>query len=395
MRIITTLLAACFGLALTACDSKQPITLGDPILMELPGGMATGPRLSKGHDGQLALSWMTTGDGDPTLSFATIENGLLTDPRDVIADARMFVNWADLPSVLHVEGKHWLAHWLRYSADKTYSYDVVVSQSFDDGSTWSDPVTAHDDGTPTEHGFVSMYRAPGGVSLLWLDGRNTPEAPMTLRSGTITAAGDVVDEQVVDASVCDCCPTDIAVSSRGAVAAYRDRTVDEIRDIYISRHRDGKWQPGTRLHADNWNIAGCPVNGPKIVANGDDVAVAWFTAADNAPAVRVSLSTDGGATFGAPVEISAGRLSGYVGLTFVADDSLAVSWVSRNPSGGNTLQLGTVSMAGELGEVVSIADIAQLRVVPQLGFQDGQLFLIWTDQNGDVRELRGLMVPVG
>jgi hypothetical protein len=363
--------------------------------MELPGGMASGPRLSSGPDGQLALSWMTTGDGNPTLSFATIENGLLTDPRDVIADARMFVNWADLPSVLHVEGQHWLAHWLRYSADKTYSYDVVVSQSFDDGLTWTDPVAAHDDGTATEHGFVSMYRAPGGVSLLWLDGRNTPEAPMTLRSGTITAAGDVVDEQVVDASVCDCCPTDIAVSSRGAVAAYRDRTVDEIRDIYISRHRDGKWQPGTRLHADNWNIAGCPVNGPKIVANGDDVAVAWFTAADNAPAVRVSLSTDGGATFGAPVEISTGRLSGYVGLTFIDDRNLAVSWVGRNPSGGNTLQLRSVSMAGQLGEVVSIADIAQLRVVPQLGFQDGQLFVIWTDQNGDVRELRGLKVPVG
>ena len=49
----------------------------------------------------------------------------------------MFVNWADLPSVQHVNQDHWLAHWLRYSADKTYSYDVVVSQSFDGGESWA------------------------------------------------------------------------------------------------------------------------------------------------------------------------------------------------------------------------------------------------------------------
>jgi hypothetical protein len=93
---------------------------------------------------------------------------------------------------MHVKDDHLIAHWLRYSADKTYSYDVVVSQSVNAGETWSEAVTAHSDGTPTEHGFVSMYPDVDGVGLLWLDGRDTANEPaenvldtsMTLRGRT-------------------------------------------------------------------------------------------------------------------------------------------------------------------------------------------------------------------
>ena len=58
--------------------------------------------------------------------------------------------------------------------DTAYSYDVRVAWSRDAGETWSDPITPHDDGTLTEHGFVSMVPERGDqVSLVWLDGRET------------------------------------------------------------------------------------------------------------------------------------------------------------------------------------------------------------------------------
>jgi hypothetical protein len=305
----------------------------------------------------------------------------------------MFVNWADFPSVMQVNGDHWIAQWLHYSADKTYSYDVVVAQSFDGGDSWSEPMTAHTDGTATEHGFVSMYRDPDATTLLWLDGRNTPEKPMTLRSAAITPGGERVREALVDASVCDCCQTDVAVSSQGPIAVYRDRTEDEIRDIYITRYVDGAWETGARLYADDWNIAGCPVNGPSIVADGDLVAVAWFSAANDAPVVRVVISSDGGTTFGAPIALSGGRLAGYVGLAIIDDKTLAGSWVGRN-EGVNTLQLRTITTDGRLGAIQSIADIDQVRVVPQLGFQDGSLYLFWTDIVDDATVLAGRRIPV-
>jgi hypothetical protein len=314
----------------------------------------------------------------------------------------MFVNWADLPSVMHVKDDHLIAHWLRYSADKTYSYDVVVSQSVNAGETWSEAVTAHTDGTPTEHGFVSMYPGVDGVALLWLDGRDTANEPgknildtsMTFRSAVLTTDGRVTRKQLIDDSVCDCCQTDVAISSKGPLAVYRDRTVDEIRDIYIARSVDGQWQPGRRIYADNWTIAGCPVNGPSIVASDDFVAIAWFSAANNRPVVRVVTSDDGGTTFADPVEVASGRLAGYVGLALLDDDSLVTSWVSRNASGNNALNLRRLSKKLQLEPVQEIAEITQLRVFPQIAVRNSKLFVAWTDDMDGYRQLRLVRIPV-
>ncbi len=393
MRTLAKLISAAFLLLLAACDDARQVTLADPSALAVPGGQVTGPRLSKRAGGGLVLSWMTAVGDETAIRYATIDDGELGEAREVIVAPDMFANWADLPSVMQVGGDHWIAQWLRYSADKTYSYDVVVSQSFDDGATWSEALPAHTDGTPTEHGFVSLHRDAEGAALLWLDGRNTPDGPMTLRSAVITPSGERIREQLVDASVCDCCQTDVAVSSHGPVAVYRDRTDSEIRDIYISRYANGSWEPGARLYADNWHITGCPVNGPSIVADGDLVAVAWFSAADNQPVVRVVISSDGGMNFGDPVTVSNGRLAGYVGLALVDERTLAVSWVSRD-QGTNALQVRTVSIDGAVGEVHQVADIEQVRVFPQLGYQDGSLYLFWTDMAEDATVMAGLRIPV-
>src|SRR3546814_2913271 len=96
----------------------------------------------------------------------------------------------------------------------------------------------------------------------------------SLRAATINVASQVADAVEVDATVCDCCGTDVAVTARGPLLAYRDRIVDEIRDIHVARLEDGAWRTLPAVHADNWKIAGCPVNGPAIAAVGNDAIVA-------------------------------------------------------------------------------------------------------------------------
>ena len=347
-----------------------------------------------GPDGRLTLSWMERHDDAASLRFASLSASGFSDPTEVPTERRMFVNWADLPSVMHVGTDHWIAHWLSYSADKTYSYDVVVSQSFDNGQSWTAPMAAHTDGTPTEHGFVSMYRAADGVGLVWLDGRATPDKPMTLRSAVISRDGERIHEQEIDGSVCDCCQTDIAISSLGPLAVYRDRTADEIRDIYVARHDGERWGPGERLYADNWKIPGCPVNGPSIVADGEEVAVAWFSAANDQPMVRLIRSVDGGLIFAEPLVLAQGSLSGYVKLALLPAGHAAVSWVARNDHGSNTLHVAVVDSDNEVLATQPVADITQLRVFPQLGFQDGHLVLAWTDDVDDTRVLHTARYPV-
>jgi hypothetical protein len=395
MRIFTSLIVSLAMLAIAACGKPSAPLLGalEPLDVTTADNVS-GPRLSSGPDGRLTLSWMERRDDTAVLSFATLAEGGFSDPTTVATEGRMFVNWADLPSVLHVAGDHWVAHWLGYSADKTYSYDVVLAQSFDNGESWSAPMKTHTDGTQTEHGFVSMYRATDGVGLIWLDGRATPYKPMTLRTAVVSPEGERIHEQEIDASVCDCCQTDVAVSSLGPIAVYRARTEDEIRDIFVTRHDGERWHPGERLYADNWEIPGCPVNGPSIVADGDEVAVAWFSAADNKPVVRLVRSADGGRTFADPLVIAAGSLSGWVGLAQLTAEHVAVSWVSRDEQGINTLHVAVTGANNEIVAAGTVADITQLRVFPQLGFQDNHLVLAWTDEIDDRRVLRAARYPV-
>ncbi|MCO4812685.1 MAG: hypothetical protein KC572_13875 [Gammaproteobacteria bacterium] len=395
MRYYCALICIILALFFGACSNTDSPFLGAPEAVATPAsGDVAGPRFSQGEGGELVLSWMEIGASGTTLNYATLIAGEFSAVRPVVTEPRMFVNWADLPSVLPLGENRLIAHWLRYSADKTYSYDVVVSQSFDGGTTWDDAITAHTDGTPTEHGFVSMVPAPDGVSLLWLDGRNTPDGSMTLRSAVITPDGQLTKEQEVDESVCDCCQTDMAITARGAVAVYRDRTAAEIRDISISRVENERWLPGRRVHADNWTIPGCPVNGPSIVARGEQVAVAWFTAASDLPVVKVVRSADSGVSFTDPLEIASGAINGYVGLAALEQGSLAVSWVAKNEAGDNVLRVRAVSGSGEPGPVQDVATIHQLRVFPQLAFVDDHLWFAWTDDDTDQRYLAAARIPV-
>ena len=394
MRTFHVLFCLVFATCFAACSKTESPAFEGPVPVEIPTSAdIAGPRFSAGAGGELVLSWMERGETDTRLRYSSMVNGQFSPAIDVVSEPRMFVNWADLPSVMPLSGDHWIAHWLRYSAEKTYSYDVVVSQSFDGGTTWGEAISPHTDSTPTEHGFVSISPNAEGAALLWLDGRNTPEGSMTLRSAVITPDGRRVNEQEVDNSVCDCCQTDVATAANGPIAVYRDRSPDEIRDIYVTRYLDGRWEPGKRLYADDWKIAGCPVNGPSIGAHGNHVVVAWFSAANDKPVVRAVTSSDGGVTFGPPTEIASGRISGYVGLALLDENEAAISWVGRNDDGSNAILLRQVSSNGRAGPVVTLGQASQLRVFPQLAYLDGYLYAVWTDTSEDGHRMIGVRVP--
>ena len=281
----------------------------------------------------------------------------------------------------------------------TYSWRF----SDDSGASWGDPARPHTDGTPTEHGFVSIRDHEGTPALLWLDGRKTGEerivddpkaTSMTLRAAAIAPDGSLSDEQLVDSIVCDCCQTDVAISTDGPIAVYRDRTVEEIRDIYVTRFVDGAWEQGVAIRDDGWKIPGCPVNGPSIDAAGDLVAIAWFSAANDVPIVRVALSTNSGKTFKEPLEIATRNTSGHVGIAIIDGHSAAVSWVEKDKRGTNAINVRTVTTSGSLGPVLTIGRSNLLRIYPQLIRADDKLLLAWTDEIGDATEVVSVMVPI-
>ncbi len=217
---------------------------------------------------------------------------------------------------------------------------------------------------------------------------------MTLRSAVIDADNTLHEEQEIDPLICDCCQTDVAITAKGPVAVYRDRSVDEIRDIYVTRYVDGRWQAGVSLHGDNWQIAGCPVNGPAIAARGSAVAVAWFSVPGGAPAVRLRFSDDNAATFGPALTLAAGGALGHVDTVLLEDGSAVVSWLQADAKGRGNLVLRRATPQGELGPLVPLASGAPARSVPQMAIARDDLVLVWTQIEGDGKRIASARVPI-
>ena len=353
------------------------------------------PELTVSAGGRVILSWVEkVGDKRYALRFAALdEGGAWGEPRVVAEGENWFVNWADFPSVIELSDGSLAAHWLVRSGPGTYAYDVNVSRSSDGGKTWGSAVVPHTDGTQTEHGFVSLIPlADGRLGAVWVDGRETKDlkggheeegAPlpvnMQLRYAAIDADGKLSDEAVLDGRVCECCQTSAALTSEGPLVAYRDRSESEVRDIYFVRRQQGAWSGPRAVHADDWRIQGCPVNGPSVAADGRRAALAWYTEEGDSPSVKVAFSLDAGASFGAPVRVDDGDAMGRVDVVLLADGSALVCWMAGGAEGGAN-KVRRVSADGSLGPVAVIArtDASRASGFPRMARAGGTVHFAWT-----------------
>ena len=374
--------AAVTDQALTIRASESP-TSGD----------SREPELNTTHDGRIILSWVEKiGDKRYALRTATRDGQGWSEPHTVAQGENWFVNWADFPSVIALQDGSLAAHWLVKSGPSTYAYNVNISRSKDGGRTWSKPIVPHRDNTQTEHGFVSLIPLPDGrLGAVWLDGRNMKDmkegddhAPaaesMTLRYAAIDADGKITDEAQLDERVCECCQTSAALTSEGAIAVYRDRSQTEVRDIYFVKQVNGTWSSPKPVYVDNWEINGCPVNGPSVAADGRRVVVAWFTEGSDQPRVKVAFSGDAGATFGAPIQVDEGEAVGRVDTLLLPDGSTLVCWMSGTVESG-AIKVRRIRQDGTLGpsSVIAKIDISRSSGFPRMARLNDEVHFAWTE----------------
>lgn len=355
-----------------------------------PAALRSGePRLSNGPEGRPAMSWFEArSSGGHRLRWASWRWDTWSKPVTIAEGDSFFVNWADFPSLVWLDGERWVAHWLWRTGGDTYAYEVRMSFSEDGGKTWGRPVVPHRDGTLTEHGFVSLVPESGRVRAFWLDGRNSAAhgnghsgaADMTLRTALVDASGSLQEENVIDGRICDCCATAAVGTAGGVLVAYRDRSDREIRDISLARLESGAWTPPAALHDDHWRIEGCPVNGPAVDALGDRVAVAWFTAAADTSRVRMAWSMDGGRSFGIPIAIDEGAPLGRVDVVLLPDTSAVVTWIESEGKTARVLAR-RVTRTGDTGSPIVIARTSAARAsgFPQVARMGRELLFAWTD----------------
>ena len=400
-----------------------------------------------------AYAVQTTPDGDGIIT-SWIEAGsspgmvairfsrLSSDPDDstslawspaqtMIASDDLFANWADRPAIQRGTDGALIGHRLRKIGTGTYAYGVMLSRSEDEGRTWSDTGWLHDDDKAVEHGFVSAVPTREGLRYVWLDGRQmTPGSghdghgdghgdggAMSLRTAVLDAGSDskTITSTALDARVCECCDTDLAMTGEGPVAVYRDRGPNEERDIFIVRETEEGWTTPMPVARDGWVFPACPVNGPSVSASGAEVVVAWFTAAgDEGPRVLASRSGDHGRTFSPPTTVARSTIGRTDVLMLPEGDALVLWMDRREPAAGGfaapvdarddsgSVALRRLSRDGVLGPATLVesmdlgrrAGFPRLELLPadEAGGRDAKVILVWRDEEGD--RLRGRAVDL-
>ena len=119
---------------------------------------------------------------------------------------------------------------------------------------------------------------------------------MSVRFASFDRGWKRTTEVPIDLRACECCPRECHGDGGRTISAFRNRTDDEVRDIYVSRFENGRWTEPKAVHEDGWRIAACPVNGPMLSASGRDVAIAWFTLKEDQGRTFVAFSKDAGRT---------------------------------------------------------------------------------------------------
>lgn len=352
------------------------------------------PELNATHDGRIVLSWVEKIDEKRYALNTSIRDAKgWSEAYTVAQGENWFVNWADFPSVIALDDGSLAAHWLVKSGSGTYAYDVNIARSNDGGKTWSKPIVPHLDNTQTEHGFVSLIPLTDGrVGAIWLDGRNMKDVKddhdgdkplavsMTLRYAAIDLSGKISDDAQLDERVCECCQTSAALTSEGVIAVYRDRSQNEVRDIYSVRQTNGSWVSPQVVRADNWQINGCPVNGPSVSADGRRVAVAWFTGANDAPRVKLAFSNDAGATFGEAIQVEEANAVGRVDVLLLPDGSALVLWMAGTVDSGE-IKVRRIQPDGVLGpaSVIAKTDISRSSGFPRMARLGHEVHFAWTE----------------
>ena len=387
------------------------------------------PNLSVGPDGRVYLSWIepvqSKGPKGYALKFAMrSRGGKWSAPCTITQGENRFDS-----SILALPDGSLAAYWLTKSGPGMHANDVNLSISRDGGRTWGKAIVPYHDRTPTARGFVSMIPAGGGIAIVWLDGRKitggdlgaaehgqaekadadaslhtvgqdhqhagndhhaaghgqaASEMEMSLMYTMIGLDGTLGQEVLLDGRVCECCTTSAAPTPDGMAVVYRDRSEKEVRDISIVRLKNGRWSEPQPLSKDGWEIRGCPVNGPAISSAGQNVAVAWFTAAHDQPRCYAALSADGGASFGPPILVGDENPIGRVGVIAHPSGNAIVSWVERT-QGGAEVRARIMRPDGSKAPAVAIAKTSS--GLPRMKMSGDEVVVAWTDSR-NVRKVR-------
>ena len=158
--------------------------------------------------------------------------------------------------------------------------DLFAWRSTDEGRTWSKPVRLNRVPAAAREGLHGIAAAGDLVAVAWLD-RSTSGTRVfgaVSADGGATWSEDRLVYQSPSGTVCECCHPSVAVSAKGMVAVMFRNAIDGARDLHVTVSADGgrTFGPAVKLGDGTWKLSACPMDGGAVAIDSrGDVVTVW------------------------------------------------------------------------------------------------------------------------
>jgi hypothetical protein len=243
--------------------------------------------------------------------------------------------------------------------------------------------------------FPIIEAMPDGNFLIaWIDRRIDNPKPRQLYLMKMGADGKALTKNYqTGEGLCECCKLGFAFADSGKTVYLVNRQVDDnkIRNHMLRKSSDGAATFGApvEISNDGWQVPSCPHSGPSI---GRDrrgwLHVSWFTLgrSEKEAGIYYSVSKDDGKSF-APRRLVDGNTAPeilYNHLTVGEDDSVYLAWTNLDSGGKAQVFMRTVSADGRTWSPIQQLSNAKGNANrPVLALRKNALHVAWTQTDGE------------
>jgi hypothetical protein len=388
-----SLATALFALLLLACerqasetatkapDASPTVSPHWSVLYTVGDSSARLPNIHWTGDMQY-LTWVEQEGKTSHLRQAELNSDGANSVKSIRSGEDWMLHWADLPGAGGTPLNRYAWHQIHNPAD-AHASDIRLYRAI--GNGWDGPIAVHAPTPVGEHAFVSgCAMLDGQFGMAWLqpsaDTSHGGATELAFRTFNMGKGGET---RVLDARVCDCCPTAMASTDSTVIVAYRDRSDAEIRDVHYQLWDNGNWSGPLPLGAEGWRLEGCPVNGPTVAASGEHALIAWWTQHSGQGTVHFATSSDYGRHFELAQEFQSGVANGQVSAAMQIDGSALITWLAPMDSAKQAI-LAYYHPMGHLDTVAIFPETQQL-VRPIVGLGEAVGFtVVWKGPGGIV-----------
>ena len=230
--------------------------------------------------------------------------------------------------------------------------------------------------------------------IAWIDRRMAGRCPGQLYLMKIDSRGHALTKNYqAGEGLCECCKLGIDFADGGKTVYIVDREVDakKIRNHVLRKSTDSGaiFDAPTEISNDGWQVPSCPHSGPSIGRDSrGQLHVSWFTQgqAEQEAGIYYSVSTDGGKTFVPRTIIHANTAPETLYNNLIVGDNDKVYFAWSNLDADNRAQVYMRTLAADgrsWSPIQQISNAEGNASRPVLALKQNLLHVAWTETDGE------------